>query len=354
MLNGKQNTHQINNFLDLALESRLPDPSFLERAYSVFQDFEGREKIHAPEHLSILKLQLLFQKLGVFEFALSAREMISNVIGLDEITKSRIQVDNATVPESLLKLVPLMKSKNDARAIYSFFKLNETLGQKSSRSISLGFSLENSSKYLRRISGKKVAIVGPGRAKIFRGAEIDKHDIVVRINVKGDDSLPDSKSHGSRTDVIYLNGVWTDNFAIQNYQRLLERNCHFVWRTKKRNCQILNSHSLTSIDNLELSGSFLMLPRIVFDLLQFNPESITIYHNDFYAGMSVYEENFKSRRNAQTIWDLADHDLLTSLKFMNLIMLKSKISINFTDLEFGENTLDLKKYSNLIQRRYKS
>jgi hypothetical protein len=349
-----RNPAEIDNFLSAALESNASTPSFLEKAISILQGFNGRQVIHKSDYLILVKLQLLFQKLGEFELALDARAMLSMVIGLDEITKSKNQIDNANIPSKIFSCVPLVKSRNDARFIYSMIKLNKTLGDKCTKSIATGLSPNNRLRYLDYILGKKVAIVGPAHAKKLRGSEIDDHDIVVRINIKGDDSLPDSRSHGLRTDVIYLNGVWTDSFTTSNYQTLLNSNCHFVWRTRKNKHKVLKSHSLTGIDNLEVSGSFLMLPRIVFDLLQFNPASINVFHNDFYSGKNVYEQNFNSRRNAQTMWDLADHDLLTSLNFMNLLMLRSKTSINFIDSEFGNKSLDLRKYSSLVQRRDKS
>lgn len=56
---------------------------------------------------------------------------------------------------------------------------------------------------LETLAGRRVALVGNARALAgqMRGAEIDGHDIVVRINRA---PMPSSESHGKRTDWLAL------------------------------------------------------------------------------------------------------------------------------------------------------
>ena len=53
---------------------------------------------------------------------------------------------------------------------------------------------------------KKVAIVGPALSNQNNGKEIDKYDIVVRIN-QIDRSNLSKKIKGYKTDIIFLNGT---------------------------------------------------------------------------------------------------------------------------------------------------
>lgn len=338
-------------FLDSALKSSRPNVSIENKAIEIYRTFYKRGHFHEQELFKLANLQLLLQKLCRFDLALEIRDMFPLVFSINEITKSKIEIDNLTLPATAYPLLRSMRSKNDARSILSIMNLNQILGEDMLKAPNKTFSSRLPTIFLNRISGKRVAIVGPANIKEHRGSEIDSHDVVVRINIKGDDALPNFKSHGRKTDVIYLNGLWTDNFNTSNYQKLLASNCHFVWRKKKQFSRVAHSHSLVELSKMELSGSYLMLPRIVIDLLRFNPSSLSIFHNDFYAGEQIYEPGFRSERNAQEIWNLADHDLLTSLRFMNLALLKSKVPIKFIDLEFGEVTLNIKYYATLIQRR---
>lgn len=56
---------------------------------------------------------------------------------------------------------------------------------------------------LAALNGKTVALVGNARALAGsrRGAEIDAHDVVIRINLA---PMPDAASHGTRTDWLGL------------------------------------------------------------------------------------------------------------------------------------------------------
>ena len=348
---GSNNYLKIQNFLDLALTSSAPNALMEKTATAVYGAFAGNRNLTKRDLPSLIKLQLLLQKLCKFELALHVRDMLPIVVGLDAVAHTKILIDNLNPPTSAYSLIPSMRSKKDFLSILSIMNLTCTLYSGNSITPVVKRETDSSIKFSNRIAGKKIAIVGPANIGIDRGAEIDGYDVVVRMNIKGDNALPNFNSHGKRTDVVYLNGIWSNRFEIPNYRDLLNSSCHFVWRTNKRPALVPNAHSLLRIDNLEISGSFLMLPRVITDLLRFKPSSVTIFHTDFYTGERIYERNFRSEKNAQEIWQLADHDLLTSLRFINFLVAMSRTPINFVDLEFGETSLDLMSFSRLIQRR---
>lgn len=351
MAYDSNNYLEIQNFLDLALASSEPNELMEKKATAISSAFSGNKNLTKRDLPNLIKLQLLLQKLCKFELALQVRDMLPLVVGLNAIAHTKILIDNLNSPSSTYSLFPSMRSKNDFLSILSIINLTGTLYSGNLFTPGAKREIDSSIKFSDRIAGKKIAIVGPANVGVDRGEEIDDYDVVVRMNIKGDNALPNFDSHGERTDVVYLNGIWSDRFDISNYRDLLTSSCHFVWRTKKRPASVPNAHSLLRIDNLEISGSFLMLPRVITDLLRFKPASVTIFHSDFYTGKKIYERNFKSEKNAQEIWQLADHDLLTSLRFINFLVAMSRTPINFVDLEFGETSLDLMTFSRLIQRR---
>ena len=198
------------------------------------------------------------------------------------------------------------------------------------------------------VFGKRIALVGPGFTDSNLGKEIDSHDVVVRINIKGDSNLPNKITHGSRTHVLYLNGRWSREFKVDNYKNLISDSCYVVFRNKIWSTKMNHSHTLVPLDFIELSGSLLMQPRILVDLLRFNPEVINIYNSDFYSGTIPYTEKFKTMHQTANVWQLAGHNLLTNLNFTNFIMINARNRITFDNSFYKNGALDLSKYIDLM------
>lgn len=67
--------------------------------------------------------------------------------------------------------------------------------------------IKNANIIWKLIEGKSVAIVGPAPDGNLTGGDIDNHDVVVRMNYRGLDSLGDYVEFGKRTDISYYNGL---------------------------------------------------------------------------------------------------------------------------------------------------
>jgi hypothetical protein len=347
---AKQNgADKTNNFLATALSRTLPNSAIKTEALLHYEKLLIQDGFKKADFFMLTRLQLLLQKLGEFETAISARSLLANLQGLNKINEFKIKIDNSTLSESVIKLYPTIRSKLDARTVHSIVKLLEILQCRPRFKLSQKLLLSSNPIY-NHIYGKKIAIVGPSASTVNRGQEIDGYDLVVRINIKSDQSLPNSLSHGSRTDIIYLNGMWTERFKFHNYSTLLNSGCHFIWRHESIKHNIENSHYLTNVSNIEISGSLLMFPNVLIDLLRFQPASIDIFHIDFYTGEKIYEDNYKSEKNAKLIWDLAHHDLLTNINLINFIIAASETTIRFSDLAIGETSLDLMKFTSLMKK----
>jgi hypothetical protein len=346
-------TNETYNFLVSALSQSSPNHVMRAQALNYHKKMLTENSFKATDFPILTRLQLLLQKLGEFDNAISARLLLLEFTELTKIDKFKIKIDNLLDPGSVMKLYPTIRTKNEARTVHSITQFLEILQGMPRFELlhKLHFSLN---PIYNDVHGKRIAIVGPSAATVNRGQEIDEYDLVVRINIKSDKSLPNPVSHGYRTDVIYLNGMWSDRFKSQNYSNLLSSGCHFVWRHRNVKHKTVSHHYLTNVSNIEISGSLLMFPNVLIDLLRFQPASIDVFYTDFYTGKKIYEGNYESEKNAKMIWDLAGHDLLTNINLINFMLAKSKTIVKFSDLVIGETSLDLNKFTSLMKKNQRN
>lgn len=89
-------------------------------------------------------------------------------------------------------------------------------------------ALQNLSRpVLPELIGKRVAVIGNARslAQTSLGAQIDDHDLIIRINGA---PMPSAVSHGSRTDWIAMSTPQTDDLIQDRAPSRL------LWMTRKR------------------------------------------------------------------------------------------------------------------------
>ena len=151
------------------------------------------------------------------------------------------------------------------------------------------------------ITGKSVALVGPGSPSGHYGDEIDSADTVVRIKYVGREHLPPQEFHGHRTTIIYLNQTELDG--------MLDRDSKFALRNKDNEIQVILSYRFANLKKSVVPVfSTLKSPYInrttahsgliaLFNLLCNFPKQIMVYGFDFYANVgdyNIWHTNFLS------------------------------------------------------------
>ena len=298
----------------------------------------------------MLNLQLFFQRLGEFSQSMEVRKLIYNSSYTNRILQSKIMIDAGIIPKINNVNIINCRSKIDFYTLMNIIRLKKILSRTEFNN-NLFENVQQSKQFSDLVYRKRIALVGPGFTDSNLGKEIDSHDVVVRINIKSDSNLPNEITHGSKTHVLYLNGRWSREFKIDKYKNLISNSCYVVFRNNIWSTKIKRSHTLVPLDFIELSGSLLMLPRILVDLVGFNPEVINIYNSDFYSGLMPYTENFKTMHQGANLWQLAGHDLITNLNFTNFIINNVRTRITFDNSFYKNGVLDLSKYIELMNAR---
>lgn len=146
------------------------------------------------------------------------------------------------------------------------------------------------SELLKALSGKSVALVGNARALSdgHQGAEIDAHDIVIRINLA---PMPSPDSHGSRTDWL---GLAT---RLSRSDRARIRPDRILWMSHKRKRLDHRSahtdgfylHPLDDYESLhETLGAQPTTGAMLIDLLlRGQLTRLDLYGFDFFASKSL-------------------------------------------------------------------
>jgi|GEM_PF-3050536 len=159
--------------------------------------------------------------------------------------------------------------------------------------------ISNSRKDFRGLIEKKnVVIVGPAETNNCDASTIDSADVVIRMNYKKNGVGTDSKFKGLKCDVTYFSNAQVLDFVKMN-------NCDWpscidwVVVSDKKYLQLMNDKlnslpvfksgklrkpnlrlRLNNVNELAFNTNYTALPKIILDILQFNPRTIKIYHSD--------------------------------------------------------------------------
>ena len=207
------------------------------------------------------------------------------------------------------------------------------------------------------ISNKKIAIVGPASNKATNGKEIDDFDIVIRINQLSRENLGTRK--GYKTDIIFLNGVKSDQAILQNNLKFI-KNVKIVF---VKNNSYMNIFKDLGFKNVKLSpnvdsyfalGIANMLPFILFEILKYNPKKIKIFDNDLMLNPKRVKnyQKYSNYRPKDFLRMLTHHDAVSQLNFVKYLFKNSKIIRG--DKNFNSAIkLDEKDYLRKLETNYK-
>jgi hypothetical protein len=177
--------------------------------------------------------------------------------------------------------------------------------------------------FLDYVQGRSVAVVGPAPMPIDQSAEIDAHDLVYRPC-----RAPIGGHYGSRIDIAYINAMWSRDIYDDEHTAVRESIEPATWwvfktyqvhrrdgfyRTAVKPGRQMNINAVTGI---------------LFDLIQNDVGSITVYGADLYASgpQQSYNDDYGARWTLlQQASGVVNHDPLKQMAVHRAIYQTGKI-----------------------------
>ena len=195
------------------------------------------------------------------------------------------------------------------------------------------------------VTGRRVAVVGPAASEEQFGEEIDAHDVVIRTRHLGQPTPEQAARVGSRTDIAYYSGkdlleTYDDVAAAAESGELkLAVTRPFYIEGLSASPQWLRCARFEY--GLYFRGAPQGIQRIVYDLLQFQPTQISLFHADFYAGTQVAAAGYRGGYGsfgpyAGTNDVVVMHDLAYEFRSMQKLMSTGHITARGTAAEVLE------------------
>ena len=153
-------------------------------------------------------------------------------------------------------------------------------------------SFEAEKLFSELITGKSVALVGPGSPSGHYGDEIDSADTVVRIKYVGREHLPPQEFHGHRCDINYFGSTEVEALVLgPSSEKLLRSNGDLRLMLSSGEPRV-NSLMLR-IFYMSTSGTTYRTTshagiRTLFNLIRYGALGIKIFGIDFYANKTEY------------------------------------------------------------------
>ena len=200
-----------------------------------------------------------------------------------------------------------------------------------------------------QISGKRVLLLGPAPIDPSQTNSYGEFDVVAQINIKSDKRM-NPLIPEKLAQVIYLNGQLTKSFKSENYEKGLSNNFIYVRRNPFTVDLLSNSPQTLDINLLQFSTPLLMAPRVLIDLISYAPKSINIQGINFYSAPARYYDGFK-KFTSNSIFELLEHDLISSFNFMRYIISNSQIPISYNKNYF-DFSMPTSSFFNLLAETF--
>lgn len=320
----------------------------IEFARNLDVNYENLEKLHA--------IQLAVTRSGDFANGSSLRNHLVSYI--DELQKSKerprtfrqYQIHSASKFElETFKDTKIKLTKNLKENI-NVYKLMRQESKFFGRL--MGTNLEPrdaKSEIAKKIHGKKILLLGPSPSENGQGTALEKFDLVAKINIKSDNrnitTLP-----RDLPEIIYLNGQLTKSFKTKNYLKSLEANSIIVRRNPFTNKYLRGTPETFDINLLQFSTPLLMAPRVLVDLLSYQPAEIEIRGVNFYCTPMRYFDGFKKTSN-QSVTEIFEHDLVSSFNFMRFVIKNSATPVLY-DRDYFNFTMHTDSFFSLLNQTF--
>jgi hypothetical protein len=190
------------------------------------------------------------------------------------------------------------------------------------------------------VAGRSVAVVGPAPMVEDQSAHIDAHDIVYRVA-----TTPVGGAYGTRTDVVYLNGLVSRTIFDDDQTELLQRIDPATWWVFKtpngyRREGLYRKARRPRISGLNVNA----VTGILFDLVQSDVGTINVFGADLYAGGpdAAYHPDYTRRPLSGQALGFIMHEPFKQMRVHRAIVATGKVggdsrylaAVSMTDEEY--------------------
>jgi hypothetical protein len=181
-------------------------------------------------------------------------------------------------------------------------------------------------KYKKLLASRRCAVVGPAKNDLKNGEKIDAHDLVVRTNFAGSGAIePHYEMLGRRTDIVYYNGPALDRLGSHAIQGVRDAGLKFLI-TRKRNqarrlAKLLPEESVRhwlSFKKSDFIGAGFAMRHILFDMMLFADEPVSVLGADFYLGATAHYSGY-FEGDVDVAYQFCRHDPLDTFMFMRAL-----------------------------------
>ena len=176
------------------------------------------------------------------------------------------------------------------------------------------------SEYVR---GKSIAVVGPAPMDTDQSSHIDGHDLVYRVA-----TLPPGGRYGTRSDMVYLNGVVCRTIYEDDQTRLLDMLEPATWWVCKMGYGHRRQGLYRHADRPRRSG---FNPNAVigmlFDLVKHDVGCINVFGADLYAGGpdKGYNPDYDRRPPSGQAFGVIAHNPQAQMRLARAIVATGKV-----------------------------
>jgi len=182
------------------------------------------------------------------------------------------------------------------------------------------------------LKGKTVAVVGPAPTGTLDGEEIDRHDVVVRINWRGQKTMPDAIEFGSRTDLSLYNAHTARLFKRSNKKPPLQGLSFVLFRRAQYDYAAQSEINKRLIFGIEYPACFYKslnaIQHAQFTLALNGAKKLNVFKVNFYTTVNHHAKGYRGTDAAQTKGNilqslrpvLVNHDIISQyLVFRNIL-----------------------------------
>jgi hypothetical protein len=184
------------------------------------------------------------------------------------------------------------------------------------------------------VTGRRIAVVGPGTTTAANGAEIDSFDTVVRTKFRRPPPADAAITSGTRTDISYYSDS-TSWLLGDDIARVLAAGSlqMAVFRPTRYDPAIRSIHRegdlryMPSQDSSTFEATHFAVQRILYDLVRYSPAELKLFNIDFFLAGDAYVEGYTDEasevfeaRDLRLVRTSSAHDLVLDFDFVRRLV----------------------------------
>ena len=163
------------------------------------------------------------------------------------------------------------------------------------------------------VEGKRVAVVGPAPSVGDQSAEVDSHDVVIRVGYRCD-LQPPSTGYGVKLDAVFYNYWNSRKLGLGLYESFIYDIPWVLVKKAYRPPEGLQNFRVVPLPFKKAN----QVPIVVADLLAHNVESVSVFGTDLYLGGPgfAYAPGYSGFIPERIWWEIQLHDPVAQHRFL--------------------------------------